>query len=132
MNEFFANIYELWYLDDFSTDMYNYNIYLSIGLTLIISCPLLILIYYKVIDHPHFSRLKHWLLYVLIIVLFNFGFAWFWASSEIDIIYDGQQTFTFESYLSFSLLNGIYAFVLSFLISIPMKKISNNCSTTPF
>ena len=54
MNDLFAPLYEGWglfYLDNFSDDLYNARLYIPIGLTMLLSSLALMGVYYYVINH---------------------------------------------------------------------------------
>jgi hypothetical protein len=136
MNEIFANLYELWgvfYIEteNFSDQLYNYNIYTPIGWVLMISCVVWMLLYYKLIDHVNFARWFHWLMWLVFLCLINFGFAYYWSTTELDFYFDGDAPYSGE-YVNFSLVNVLYAAVFGIFLSLIFKRFAINTKTTPF
>lgn len=132
MNDLFAPLYEGWglfYLDNFSDDLYNSSLYIPIGLTLVLSAAALMAVYYYVINHPRFNRWYHWLLYAVIIGAINFGVAYYISYQTISELYE-QDPYQ-SQYYTFGLVNFLYALVFSFLFSYILRWWSINCATTP-
>jgi hypothetical protein len=138
MNEIFASIYEaggLFYIEfeDFSNQLYNYEIYTPIGWVLILSSLIWMFLYYK-IDHVNFSRWYHWLIWLAILCAINFVFAYYWSVKELTLHFEeeGIQMPYSGEFVNFSLINVLYAIVLGILLSLMLKKIAVNTKTTPF
>ena len=132
MNDLFAPLYEGWglfYLDNFSDDLYNARLYIPIGLTMLLSSLALMGVYYYVINHPRFNRWYHWLLYVVLIGLLNFGVAYFISYNEISQLYE-QDPYN-SQYYTFGLVNFLYTCLFSTLFSYLIRWWSINCATTP-
>ena len=132
MNDLFAPLYEGWglfYLDNFSDDVYNSRLYIPIGLTLMLSSLALVGVYYYVINHPRFNRWFHWLIYVGAIGVINFGIAYYMSYSTISELYERDPYQA--QYYTFGLVNFLYALVFSLLFSYAIRWWSINCSTTP-
>jgi hypothetical protein len=137
MTEFFASLYELgdmFYFDTFSNDMYDYDIYMTIGWFLIASSLVMMFVYYIVIDHPKFSRWFHWALWILILATINFGFAYYWSSTELGFIYEdiGTEVPYSNEFTNFSIVNAIWSIVFGFIFSIALKWRAVSARRTPF
>lgn len=130
MNDFFAMIYEagdLFYMNEFSNDLYNYSLYIPVGLTLIISSIIGLVLYYYVIDNPRFAKWWHWLFWVLIFCVINFAVGYYLTYTELDIKYaemEMQLPYSSE-FLTFSLENALYTFFFCFGASFLIKGIGS-------
>ena len=132
MNDLLAPLYEGWglfYLDNFSDDLYNNHLYIPVGLTLILSSLVLVGVYYYVINHPRFNRWFHWLGYVAVIGVINFGVAYYTSYDTISRLYEQDPYQT--QYYTFGLVNFLYALLFSLLFSYLLRWWSINCATTP-
>lgn len=137
MNELFAPFYEGWglfYLDQFSDDLFNFNLYMPIGLTLIISTVALLVVYYYIIDHPKFAKWIHWFLWILLICGINFCVAYYVTYNELDVVYaQKEQAMPYSvEFFSFSVVNAFWTFLFGLLTSALIKWKSINCKRTPF
>lgn len=137
MNQLFASFYEGWglfWLGDFSNDMYTNNLYLPIGLVLIISSIVWMAVYYYGIDHPKFAKGRHWLLWILILCAINYTFARYYSFSQLDMIYaaQGKEIPFHAEFTNFSFVNALWAFIFAFLVSLLIKGKSVMCKRTPF
>ena len=137
MTEFFASLYELgdlFYFDGFSNDMYDYDIYMTIGWFLFASSLVMMFVYYIVIDHPKFSRWFHWALWILILMIMNFGFAYYWSSSELGFVYEdiGADLPYSNEFTNFSIVNAVWSMVFGFVFSIALKWRAVSARKTPF
>ena len=136
MNDFFAALYEAgsaFNLGNFSLELYTNKLYLPVGISLFLSVILLSLIFYYVIDHPRFNKWTHWLLYTAGVCFLNFGLAFYFTYSELDLIYSTNGTVLpyWSEFWIFSLINLLYAFLLSIIVSLAVRWWSRNCSTCP-
>jgi len=135
MNDFFASWYELLaYFDVFSDDMYNQNLYITIGLCMVLIPVGILTIYYYVINSVKFGKWWHWLLLVVVLCAINFGIAYVTSYNELSYLYQQQnQKLPYASeFVGFSLINALWVFVVSFVWSMIIKWGSKNCSRTPF
>jgi hypothetical protein len=135
MNDFFASWYELLaYFDVFSDDMYNQNLYITIGLCMVLIPVGILTIYYYVINSVKFGKWWHWLLLVVVLCAINFGIAYVTSYNELSYLYQQQnQELPYASeFVGFSLINALWVFVVSFVWSMIIKWGSKNCSRTPF
>ncbi|MDR1848014.1 MAG: hypothetical protein LBR17_07880 [Bacteroidales bacterium] len=137
MNDFFASWYELLaYFEGFSNDMYDNQIYLSIGLCMTLIPIAVLAIYYYAVNSVKFNRWWHWLLLVVVLCAANFGIAYSISYNSILDIYESQNASPEYSLstdcLSFSLVNMLWCFAVSFVWSIIIKWGSSNCRRTPF
>ena len=140
MNEIFANLFELWgvfYIEteNFSDQLYEYNIYTPIGWFLMISCVVWMLLYYKLIDHVNFARWYHWLIWLVLLCLINFGFAYYWSTTELEFHFQeangGEPPYSGE-YVNFSLVIVLYTAIFGIIWSLIFKRFAINTKTTPF
>jgi uncharacterized membrane protein YuzA (DUF378 family) len=135
MNDFFASWYELLaYFDGFSDDMYNQNLYITIGLCMVLIPVIILAIYYYAVNSVKFAKWWHWLLIVVVLCAINFGIAYSVSYNELSYLYEQQNKtlpYTME-FVSFSLVNALWTFVVSFIWSMIIKWGSKNCRRTPF
>jgi hypothetical protein len=135
MNDFFASWYELLaYFDGFSDDMYNQNLYITIGLCMVLIPIVVLTIYYYAVNSVKFAKWWHWLLLVAVLCIINFGIAYSTSYNELSYLYEQQNKelpYSVE-FVSFSLVNALWTFVVSSVWSMIIKWGSKNCSRTPF
>ncbi|MDG4945761.1 hypothetical protein NMK71_04985 [Weeksellaceae bacterium KMM 9713] len=138
MNDFFADVYELWglnYLGDFSEDLYTLDFYaplfgISFGVVVVF-----LLVYYKLMDQPRFSKTLYWFIFLLIVSLLSFFIAYTRADAAIYNLYSnmGQDIPHGENaYLTFALTNLILFSIIYFILSLFFKLISVNHKYIPF
>ncbi len=142
MNDFFANLFELWGLAiiensqaSFSDQMYDNALYPPIGLVMIISAVLFAILYYFVINHARLSRWYWWGLGGLIVAVLNFLTSWGIADGKLYQIYVNagmQYPFSFIDILPFSLIVAMWAFIVYLLASVIFKRFSINSRHTPW
>jgi hypothetical protein len=135
MNDFFANWYELLaYFDSFSNDMYNQSLYITIGLCMVLIPIGVLTLYYYALNSVKFSKWRHWLLLVIILCALNFFIAYSTSYNELAHLYEQQNNVLPYSteFVSFSLINVLWTFVVSFIWSVIIKWGSKNCRRTPF
>jgi len=135
MNDFFTSWYELLaYFEGFSDDMYNQSLYITIGLCMMLIPVVVLAIYYYAVNSVTFSKWWHWLLLVVILCAINFGIAYCASYNELSYLYEQQNKalpYGIE-FVSFSLVNVLWTFVVSFVWSMIIKWGSKNCRRTPF
>jgi hypothetical protein len=137
MNEFFADLYEYWglaYLDGFSNDMFNGNLYILIGIWMLSLSFVGMFIYYYVINHPRYNKWYHWFIVVLGLTAINFAIAYSNSYNGLFNLYEEQNVnlpYSTEFFI-FSFINAIWSFVFSFVFSLVIKWGSRNCKITPF
>lgn len=137
MNDLFANVYEfLCDFGDFSDLMYYNDLYIPIGICMFLIPIVLLTVYYYVLNSVKFNKWWHWLLLVVIICAINFGIAFGISYRNISDIYMDQNTlpsYPLGTYsFSFSMINVLWSFVVSFVWSMIIKWGSSNCKRTPF
>ena len=135
LNLFFANWYELLaYFEGFSDDLYNQNLYLHLGLYMVLIPVSVLALYYYVVNSVRFNKWWHWLVLVIILALINFGLAYRTTFIELSYLYEQQNSeLPYSSeFISFSLINLIWTFIVAFVWSIIIKWGSKNCRRTPF
>lgn len=130
MKDFFAMIYEaggLFFLDPFSNELYDTNLYINIGFVLIISSLIGLCTYYYLIDNPRFAKWWHWLLSVLLLCTFNFAYAYYNTYTELDLaFYEKGLILPYQSeFLTFSFVNALYTFFFCFGASFLIKGIGS-------
>lgn len=142
MKDFFAALYEgfspldLFYIQDFSRDMYDTEAYVTIGLIMIISSLILEAIYYYTVSNfGNMFKRRYWFLWLLMIAALNFIFAYYHSVVEIENLYmetGAEPSYTFSEYFTFSLVNVLWTLIFSFLFSLIFKIKSVQASRTPF
>jgi len=159
------NIYS-WLNPIYGTELYEYlkgndcdgvyigpNHFLTIGLSMGITVILLLILYYKVIDHPRLNRWWHWLIFLLltsvISILTGLGYTYSklnggfipacFTHSEVQTAQDGsiygvegtEILFNYNCW-QFGIANAIIAIALFFILSLGFKWGSRNSKYSPF
>ena len=137
MNDLFADLYELFaYFDGFSNDMFYNQLYLPIGLSMVLIPIVVLSLYYYVVNSVKLSKWWHWLILVVILCVINFGIAYSISYNGILYVYQNQNTnptYSLTTFsFSFSMINVIWCFIISFLWSVVIKWGSTHCRRTPF
>jgi hypothetical protein len=140
MNDFFATIYELgslFYLGDFSEDLYDHNLYMSVGIVMLVSSLAGMLIYYYAIDSTRWGWDKwyKWLLFVVIVGIINVVYAYWTVLSKLEAVYAevGEGIpFTDVDFFNFSTVDFLWTLIFCFVFSLLVKWKSVNCRKTPF
>lgn len=131
LNEFFASIYETFhYSNEFSGDIYNENLYQTLGVVLILTSLFFPVLYYKLIDKVRYANKIYWLLFVILTtVIINFLIAYLYPNNllvGLGIEYDSNE------YFSLAIVNAGLAVLLTFIFSLVIKNFSTNCKKIPF
>jgi len=135
MNDFFASWYELLaYFEGFSDDMYNQNLYITIGLCMVLIPVGVLAIYYYAVNSVRFAKKWHWLLLVVVLCAISFVIAYTTSYNELSYLYEQQNKELpyGTEFVSFSLVNVLWTFVVAFIWSMIIKWGSKNCRRTPF
>jgi len=137
MNDLFASVYEGWgifWLGEFSNDLYSNNLYLPVALTLLISSVIWMVVYYYVIDHPRFARPWHWLIWMLVLCAINFAAANYITFSKLTELYTSLERDLpyYSEFTTFSFINALWTFIFAFIVSLLIKGRSVMCKRTPF
>ncbi len=131
LNNLFATIYEwVYYSPEFSANLFQFNLYMLIGITTGLIAIALPLIYYFFINHPRFNKIFHWLL-ILIISDVIIGLSTVALIEYNFQVLDITGNFTINI-IEFTVINILIASVFFSLISVGIKNFSTNCSKTPF
>jgi hypothetical protein len=90
--------------------------------------------YYYAINSVKFNKWWHWLLLVIVLCGINFGIAYNTNYNELSYLYEQQNKELpyGTEFFSFSLINAVWTFVVSFVWSMIIKWGSKNCRRTPF
>ncbi len=152
MGEFFGNIY-CWLEDFFGLELANYlwgqtaleqlsNMYIGIGLTMLLISLAIVVCFYYVINHPRFNNWWGWLIFLGINAVVNFFVGWQWVLKDY---YDGKMVALEKTtgkvvdlsifpsdILAFGVTNMIDSIIAFVVISYIIKWWSTNCSRAPF
>ena len=135
MNDFFANWYELLaYFPGFSNDMYYQNLYITIGICMVLIPVILFTIYYYAVNSVKLNKWYHWVGLLFILCGISFCIAYFCSYNELLYLYEQQdKELPYSSeFIGFSFVNVFWTLVVSFVFSMIIKWRSKNCSRTPF
>lgn len=142
MEDFFAAIYEgfhpldLFYIKDFSEDMYSSGVYVSIGLIMLFSSLFLMALYYFALsNYGNFYKKIYWLLWILIICIINFFVGYYNSLMAMEDTYANSENghpYWFTQFFTFSMINVIWTFFFCFVFSMILKIKSVCASKTPF
>lgn len=137
MNDFFANWYELLgFFEGFSDDMFDNSLYLPIGLCMVLIPIVFLTLYYYVLNSARFNKWWHWLLLVVVLCVVNFGISYLVSYRNILNVYtdmNSEPSYALGTCcFSFSIINVLWCFVVSFIWSLIIKWGSSQCKRTPF
>lgn len=137
MNDFFAEIQELWgliYFQGLSNDLYVNDIYFTLCLFLFLFTFIWVLIFYYVLMSPKWGTLIRWILWVLIGCSVNFVASYLIAYNNIADIYLNQNLEIPYSneFIGIGISNFISSLILSIIFSVLLKWKSVNSSKIPF
>lgn len=139
MNDFIANIFELWggfYMGDFSKYMYKAGLYGEVGLVVFLIPLFVFFIYYKPLDHIKTAKLSFWFILLLIVSLIVSLIVYNISDSGIHeylMKHKIKQTRIDEmDYIWFSLITFVYSALLSFGFSCLFKKGADRTRRIPF
>ena len=137
MNNFFAELEEVFgyiYLNAFSDELYDNNIYTNLGIVLTITSLLWMFVYYYIINHPRYSNLISWIIWILIGGLVNFILTYSISYNLLsELYYNSEKKMEYTN--EFSILSSInfgWSLIFTFIFSILIKSKSSNASQTPF
>jgi MFS family permease len=131
MSDFFASLYELiGYTEDFNSYLYDAELYLFLGIILIVSSVLLPIIYYYVINHPNYNRWWHWMIMVIVNAVINFVVALIVVNNELTA--QAMESEFVTEMITFSFLNAMWAFFAVLIFSNVVRWKSTNASQTPY
>lgn len=120
----------LFYIEDFSQDMFTSGTYVSIGLVMLLSSLVSELFYYFFLSsYGSFYKKSYWFLWILFMAIINFIVAYTISFSAMT---DEGLTYTFSEYFTFSMVNVLWTMIFCFLFSIAFKFKSVKASRTPF
>ena len=152
MGEFFGSIY-CWLEDFFGLELANYlweesvsqqdsNMFIGIGLTMLLTTLAISVIFYYVLNHPKLDNWWGWLIFLGSNAIINFIVGWQWVLKDyyagkmvtvekttgkvVDLPIDTSDILAFGFT---NLLDSVIAFIL---ISYIIKWWSINCSRAPF
>lgn len=142
MNDLFATLYEgfnplnLFYIENFSGDMYDSGSYVTMGWALLLVTVIMVVLYYFLLsNYGKFYKRIWWFVYILIIGLINFIIAYNVSMNAMDDLFitseDGNP-YGFSEYFQLGMVNVLYGVILSFILSIIVKFKSIQATRTPF
>ena len=153
MGEFFGSMYTFLFEDFFGMDLANYlwglsspyqdsNLYIGVGIWMLVTSLLVPILYYIVIDHPKLAKWWGWLIFWGINAVINLIVGWQWCltelyagkmkaivpstDQEVNLNISGADCWCFG--VSNMFLSIFFFFILMFIV----KWKSINCSHTPF
>lgn len=152
MGELFGSIY-CWLEEFFGLELADYlwgglsplqagNMFIGIGLSMIIISMLLVVIYYYVLNHPRLNNWWGWTIFMVVNAIVNFIIGWQWVLRdyyEENMVKKSAVTgklvdlnITESDILAFGVTNMIDAIIAFIIISYIIKWWSSNCSRAPF
>ena len=130
MNNSFAPIYEFFYYGvPFSDDLYQNELYVPLGLSLVFISLIIVIIFYYGINRPSFSRWFHWAIMLVINLLIQFGLAVTIPQNKFTAL--GIEEYGSE-YYNFGLSVTLMALLVFVVFSFILRWWSTNCRQTPF
>ena len=152
MGELFGSIY-CWLEEFFGLELADYlwgglsplqagNMFIGIGLSMIIISMLLVVIYYYVLNHPRLNNWWGWTIFMVVNAIVNFVIGWQWVLRdyyEEKMVKKSAVTgklvdlnITESDILAFGVTNMIDSIIAFIIISYIIKWWSSNCSRAPF
>lgn len=152
MGEFFGSIY-CWLEDFFGLELANYlwgqtspeqmsNMYIGIGISMLIISIAVAVCYYYIINHPRLNNWWGWLIFLIVNAVINFVVGWQWVLKDY---YEGHMVkkdaatgkivdlpIQTDDILAFGVTNMIDAIIVFIVISYIIKWWSTNCSRAPY
>ena len=128
------------------------NHFQTIWLSLLVSTLVLLVIYYKVIDHPRFNHWWHWLIFLFLTGAVNLfiGFGYTYSKlnggvipacfthSQVETAQDGSiygvngtEILSNFNCWQFGIANAIFAIVFFIIFSFGFQLLSRNCKYSP-
>lgn len=139
MNNFAANIFELWGLafqGQFSTYMYKGGFYFTVLLFVLIFPLLVWFIYYKVLDNIRLATRKVWTIILIAVMVISGIFAYWYSYNSIDnYLFMHQITnseITYSNMFTFAIIATLWTGVFSLLYSWALKYASVKSRKVPF
>jgi len=152
MGEFFGSIY-CWLEEFFSLELANYlwgestplqnsNMFIGIGLTMLLLSLGVAVCYYYIVNHPRLNNWWGWLIFLCANGIVNFVVGWQWVLKDYyagKMVIESNTTgkvkdlpIDTSDILAFGVTNMIDAIIAFVLISYIIKWWSTNCSRAPF
>jgi len=131
MNDFFANLFELWGLNmSVPADaLYENNIYATVGLVMLVSALACFALFYYVVDSPRYVKPRFWILLMIFMGLGVATFAILHTYNKFN--YLGLE-YVFGDYLQFTFTVLFMTMLVFFLFSLLGKHWSTNLKDSPF
>ena len=127
MNDLFATIYQFFYYDQFSDDIYSEELYSPLGLIAILGSLFFVCLFYYIINRPSFSRWYHWLLILVTNFIIQLVIGIYLPLTAFSALNLGYQ----NEYYIFGLMNAIIASLFFILMSFLLRWWSTNAKRTP-
>lgn len=152
MGNFFGSIY-CWFEQLFGIELADYlwgvasplsetNQFIGIGWWMLGISLFMVILYYKIVDHPKLATWWGWVLFLAINAGINFLVGWQWVLSDY---YEGKMVeinpatnmevplnITTSEIVSFGVADMFLSIIAFALFSLGVKWWSNNCSHSPF
>lgn len=152
MGNFFGSIY-CWFEDFFGIELANYlwgqsspqqltNMYIGIGLSMVIISLFIVILFYYIINHPKMNNWWSWLIFLAGNAIINFIVGWQWVLSDyyeglmVKTASDTNQEIALNisegDIMCFGVSNMILATLAFIIFSYLIKWWSPNVSKAPF
>lgn len=135
MNDIFSSILEfggLFYLGQFSDDLYNNSLYTGMGLVSLLIPLLILFLYYKTANSGRNSW-YHWFLALLCSSVLTSLICTFMADNQLKGVYDGGDLpWGWSELMGFFFCVFIVTSIFGFIYSLALKYINPNTRKCPF
>ena len=130
MNDFFANLFELWgsNISEISDALFSNNLYTTIGLVLVLTGFAAFGSYYYLFDSPRKSSAKHWFMVCLFTSIAVAIFAFIYSMARFNYL---ALNFRFGDYINFIITVFLYSMLFIFILSLLGKHWSTHRKDTP-
>lgn len=152
MGNFFGSIY-CWLEDFFGLELADYlwgqaspeqtrNMFIGIGLSMLLISLLIAVCFYYVVNHPRLNNWWGWLIFLVVNAVVNLVVGWQWVLKDYYegmMVKENVSTGEMEDLpiypddiFLFGVANMIYAVIVFVIFSYIIKWWSTNCSRAPF
>lgn len=130
MNDLFAKMFELlFHAGNMNIDLYEENVYGTVGIIMLIISLLVPVIFYFAMDKARYAGFLYWFLGLTTVFLLIFGISFFLARRSITTL---SPDYVLTQYLYFSAIVALYGIVIYFITSIILKRFTTSLARSPF
>lgn len=131
LNEMFASFYDVFYYKQgFCDDIYEEQLYSTLGLTSVILSAILLALFYFIINRPFFSKWYHWLTMLVINIVLTFMIGYYIVINQFNNI-GIAKSYDTTDYVQFNLVYALVSIFYFIIITYSFKWWYGNAKGTP-